>query len=171
VNEAWAILLWRRYWLDVASDTSSTKTLVRKVGIRSCEEITSSAACRNVEAQEVFNGLQVKSFDSFSQTALSSHGFTGRRQPFLSEFSLHVAKSPSGEPALELVSLVAEAQPYVQHVAVQRRVMIFLGFLKLLLTVPNLVLFLVISFLVTVRFSLSQQVPRRERLPHHVREG
>lgn len=50
-----------------------------------------------------------------------------------------------------------------QHVAVQRRLLILPSLVEVLAAFPELVLLLMFSFLVTVRFGLSQQVVRGKR--------
>ena len=66
-----------------------------------------AAARRNIESEEVFHRLQVRSLSSFLQTALSGLRFTRRRQPLLSKTSLHVPEILSSEPALGLTSYLA----------------------------------------------------------------
>jgi hypothetical protein len=98
---------------------------------------------------------------------LSGYGFTGRRQPFPSKVSFHVPEILSSEPALGFTSLLREEEPHAQHTAIQRRIVILLGLLDMLVTVSDLILFSVFPLLVTLRFGLSQQLPRGDRLSRH----
>jgi hypothetical protein len=74
--------------------------------------------------------------------------------------------------ASELILLLAErARAHIQHVAVQRCILILFSLLDVLVTIPDLVLLCVFSSLVTVRLGLSQQVVCGNNSSHHDGEG
>ena len=79
-----------------------------------------------------------------------------------------MAKVPFSEPALGPKTwLGGNEAAKVQYVMIQCRLVILLGLLNMLMTVSDLVLLFMFSFLVTVCFGLSQQVARCELLSRH----
>jgi hypothetical protein len=93
-------------------------------------------------------------------------------RPSTGKVPLHLTEIPSGGSASELNSFLAERERVlVQHVAVQRRVLILFGLLHMLVTVLGLVSLLVFSSLEAVRFGLSQLPVRGSRSSPYSVEG
>ena len=129
----------------------------------------------DVEAEEVFHRHQVGSRGTGSQAVFTSHLFGGQRVMTLRRVSWHHGEVPPGQGVSATERLGQSAldwRLHLQDVAAQGCILILLGLLDVLPSMPDLVVFGVRPLLIALRFGLGEQLFGRGASGHlGCREG